>query len=359
MRLTPIHRAAKLCRHVEPELPHHLVRKQLINTQCWSTGQISPSLFQKISLMDLATREDANALELAIATRTESSPKAKSPHHSAPSLPEEPLVVIEPSSPWVAINLRDLWTYRELIYFLTWRDLKVRYKQTILGVGWVVIQPLLTTLIFTVFLGMLARVPSDEIHYPLFVYAGLLPWTFFANAVANSGNSLVGNAHLITKVYFPRLILPCAAVAARLVDLAIAFVILVGLMAYYGVGVTGSIVLLPLIVVLLMLFSLGFGMWVSALNVKYRDVGIALPVLIQLWMFVSPVVYPVSLIPERWQWAYELNPLVGIIEGFRSALFGRAFNWSALAVSVAVTLALLIYSAYAFRRMEKDFADLV
>jgi lipopolysaccharide transport system permease protein len=274
-------------------------------------------------------------------------------------LPDEPLVTIEPGRSALGVDFTNLWAYRELLYFLTWRDLKVRYKQTILGVAWVLVQPLLTTLIFTVFLGMLARVPSDGVPYPLFVYAGLLPWTFFANAVANSGGSLVGNAHLITKVYFPRLIIPCAAVGGRLVDLAIALVILAGLMACYGVGVTGGVVLLPLIIVLLMSFSLGFGLWVAALNVKYRDVGIALPVLIQLWMFVSPVVYPASLIPEGWRRAYELNPLVGIIENFRAALLGQPLNWPALAVSGAVTLALLIYSAYSFRRMEKDFADLV
>lgn len=309
--------------------------------------------------MVLATRKDAKALELSSPAQNKSSQKAESPHRPRPSLPEEPLVIIEQSKPWVAINLRDLWTYRELLYFLTWRDLKVRYKQTLLGVMWVVMQPVLTTLIFTVFLGMLARVPSNGLPYPLFTYAGILPWVFFANAVGNSGNSLVGNAHLITKVYFPRLIIPFAAVAARLLDLAIALIILAGLMAYYRVELTRSIILLPLMIILLTLFSLGFGMLVSALNVKYRDVGVALPVLIQLWMFSSPVVYPASLIPEQWRWAYELNPLVGIIEGFRAALFGQGFNWPALTISVVITLALFIYSAYAFKRMEKDFADLV
>ncbi len=306
--------------------------------------------------MDLSTSE--SVLEPAT-TQTTSSSRAEPPRQISPSLPEEPLVIIEPSKSWVAINLRDLWTYRELLYFLIWRDLKVRYKQAVLGVVWVVIQPLLTTVIFTIFLGLLARIPSDGIPYPIFVYAGLLPWTFFANAVSNSGNSLVGNAHLITKVYFPRMIIPGAAIGARLVDFAVAFITLAGFMIYYNVAITWSILMLPVLVVLITLFSLGFGMWISALNVKYRDVGIAIPVLIQLWMFVSPVVYSSSLVPARWQWIYALNPLVGIIEGFRASLLGREFNWSALAISTIITLALLIYAAYDFRRMEKSFADIV
>lgn len=272
-------------------------------------------------------------------------------------MPDEPLVVIESSKSWVTINIPDLWAHRELLYFLIWRDLKVRYKQTMLGVAWVIMQPLLTTLIFTVFLGKLARVPSDNVPYPLFAYAGLLLWTFFASAVTHSGNSLIGSAQLITKVYFPRMLIPGAAVGARLVDFAIAFTILIGLMVYYGVAVTWSIVMAPVIVLLLTLLTLGIGMWTSALNVRYRDIGIALPVLIQLWMFVSPIVYPLSLVPARWQWVYALNPLVGIIEGFRASLFGQELNWLALAFSTAVTLVLLIYSAYTFKRMEKTFAD--
>jgi len=285
--------------------------------------------------------------------------KPELPHHALHPLPEEPVVIIEPSKSWVALNLRDLWAYRELFYFLIWRDLKVRYKQTVLGVAWVIMQPLLMTITFTVFLGMLARVPSDRIPYPLFVYAGLMPWTFFSNAILNSGNSIVGNAHLITKVYFPRMIVPAAAIGARLVDFGIAFIILVGLMFYYRVAVTWSILMLPALVVLISLFSLGFGLWTSAINVKYRDIGIALPVLIQLWMFVSPVVYPLSIVPAEWQWLYALNPLAGIIDGFRASLFNRGFNWWALGISVVATVGLLIYSAFTFKRMEKNFADLV
>ena len=312
--------------------------------------------------MDLTTSESAGTLKPAVRT---APPAAATPHnhHLPHPLPDEPLVTIEPSKSWVALDLRDLWLHRDLLYFLMWRDLKVRYKQTVLGVAWVVMQPLLTTLIFTVFLGRLARVPSDGIPYPVFVYAGLMPWMFFSGAVSITSNSIVGNAHLITKVYFPRLIIPSAAIGARLVDFAISFVILVGLMICYRIPMTWSILLLPVFVALITLLALGFGMWTSALNVKYRDVGVVLPVLIQLWMFVSPVTYPASLVGqglgERWQLLYALNPLTGIIEGFRASLFGRRFDGVALAISVVTTLALLVYSAYAFRRMEKSFADVV
>lgn len=281
------------------------------------------------------------------------------PQHAERELPDKPLVTVEATSSWVALNLVDLWSYRELLYFLMWRDIKVRYKQTVFGVAWVVMQPLLMTIIFTVFLGRLARVPSDNIPYALFAYAGLLPWTFFSSAVSTTGNSLVGNAHLITKVYFPRIIIPTATIGARLVDFGISFLIMFGLMIYYRVEPTWHLVMLLPLVVLITLLALGFGMWTSALNVKYRDIGMALPVLIQLWMFASPIVYPASLVPPDWRWAYALNPLVGIMEGFRSALFGLRFNWTALAISTVITLVLLVYSAYAFRRREKTFADIV
>ena len=274
-------------------------------------------------------------------------------------LPEQPLVIIEPNKPWGALDFRDLWAYRELLYFLTWRDVKVRYKQTELGIAWAIIQPLFTMLVFTLFFGRLAGVPSDNVPYPVFAYAGLLAWTFFANAITNSGNSLVGSANLITKVYFPRMIIPGAAVAAGLVDFAIAFVILVVLMIYYGVMVTWSILMFPAVVLVTILLALGVGMWLSALNVKYRDVRFALPFLVQLWMFVSPVIYPTSFLPARFRWFLWLNPMTGIIEGYRSALFGRPFNWTALAVSTGITLGLLVYASYSFRRMEKSFADIV
>jgi lipopolysaccharide transport system permease protein len=303
--------------------------------------------------MDLPTTKNAGAFRTVGAARNAAD--ARPPR--AP-VPEEPLVVIEPGNRWAALDLRDLWTYRELLYFLVWRDLKVRYKQAVFGLGWAIMQPLLLTLIFTVFLGRLARVPSDDLPYALFVNAGLVPWTYFSNAVVGSGNSLVGSSHLITKVYFPRVIIPAAAVGARLVDSAVAFVILGGLMAYYAVAPTWNILLLPALVGLLTLLALGVGMWISALNVKYRDVGVVLPVLIQVWMFASPVVYPSGLVGD-WRWAYSLNPVAGIIEGFRASLFGRAFDWPSLAAAAAVTLALLVSSLYVFRRMEKSFADLV
>ncbi len=222
-----------------------------------------------------------------------------------------------------------------------------------------IMQPLIMTIIFTVFLGGLVRVPSDGVPYALFAYAGLLPWTFFSGAVSTTGNSLVGNAPLITKVYFPRLIIPVSAIAARLVDLGAAFLILVGLMVYFRVGVTVQILLTPLVILLLALLALAVGLWASAANVKYRDVGIALPVFIQLWMFCSPIVYPMSLVPARWQLAYSLNPVVGIVEGFRSSLFGLPVKWPPLLISTAVTFIFLVYSSYAFRRREKSFADII
>jgi lipopolysaccharide transport system permease protein len=270
------------------------------------------------------------------------------------------IIRIRPSKGWVGLGLRDLWAYRELLYFLTWRDIKVRYKQTVLGASWAIIQPLFTMLLFTLFFGKLAQLPSDGIPYPIFAYAGLLPWTFFSNAVTNSGNSLVGSSNLITKVYFPRMIIPGAAVGAGLVDFAIAFVVLVGLMIYYGVALTTKLLALPFLLVLTTLLALGVGMWTSALNVRYRDIRYALPFVIQLWMFASPIIYPASLMPQKWRWVLRLNPLTGIIEGYRSSLLGRTpFDWPSLGISTMITLAILVYSAYSFRRMEKTFADIV
>jgi len=214
-------------------------------------------------------------------------------------------------------------------------------------------------LVFTLFFGRLAGVPSDNVPYPIFAFTGLLAWTFFSNAITTSGNSLVGSAHLITKVYFPRMIIPGAAVAAGLVDFAIAFVILVLLMIYYGVGFTWNMLMFPVMVLLTTLLALGVGMWLSALNVKYRDIRFALPFMVQLWMYLSPIIYPTSFLPAKLRSVLLLNPMTGIIEGYRSSLFGRPFNWISLAISAVITLLLLIYSSYAFRRMEKSFADIV
>lgn len=272
---------------------------------------------------------------------------------------EKPLVSIRAGDKFAIGDLKSLWAYRDLLYFLTWRDVKVRYKQTVLGVAWALIQPLFTMIIFTIFFGRLAQLPSDGIPYPLFACAAVLPWTFFSNAVTNSGASLVGSANLITKVYFPRMIIPASAVAAGLIDLMVAFGLLIVLMAYYGVGMGWNMLMVPALIVLTVLLAIAAGMWMSALNVKYRDIRYALPFVIQLTMFVTPIIYPVSLVPAKWRWALTLNPLAGIIEGYRSAFFGRPFDWPMLAVSAAITFALLFYSAYHFRQVERAFADIV
>lgn len=274
-------------------------------------------------------------------------------------LPTEPLVVIQPSRKWSLLNLTDIWAYRELLFFLTWRDVKVRYKQTALGAAWAILQPLFMMLIFTIFFGRLGGVGSSGIPYPLFSLGGLVPWTFFSNAITASGNSLVGSAHLITKVYFPRLIVPAAAMLAGLVDFLLAFLLLCLLMIYYRVGITVQILFLPVLVLLTALFSLAVGTWMSALNVKYRDVRFALPFLIQLWLFVSSVILPSSSVPAKWRWLLLLNPMSAIIEGYRSALFGLPFDWPALSVAAVLTLLVLLYAIYAFARVERSFADII
>ncbi|HEX8501569.1 MAG TPA: ABC transporter permease [Pyrinomonadaceae bacterium] len=308
----------------------------------------------------MTTSGSASVLKPAAALTDSEGAAAGAGEGAPPALPEHPLVVIERGRSTGLGALGDLWHYRELLYFLVWRDLKVRYKQTALGVAWVVMQPLLTTLVFSVFLGLLARVPTDGgAPYPVFVFAGMLPWTFFSGAVATSGNSLVGNSHLITKVYFPRVIIPMAAVGGRLVDFLVSFVVLALLLAFYRIAPTWNLLMLPPLVLLVTLLGLAVGMWASASNVRYRDVAAILPVLVQLWMFASPVVYPLKLVPEGWRALYSLNPLVGVIAGFRSAVLGHPFEWGALAFSAAVTVALLAFAALTFRRMEKHFADLV
>ena len=285
--------------------------------------------------------------------------ESSQPSGTTLQLPDEPLVVIQPSSKWNLLNLKEIWAYRELLFFLTWRDVKVRYKQTVLGAAWAILQPLFMMIIFTIFFGKLGGVDSGGVPYPVFALAGLVPWTFFSNTITASGNSLVGSAHLITKVYFPRLIVPAAAMMAGLVDFVLAFLLLVVLMIYYRVPVTSQLVFLPVLVLLTALFGLGVGTWMSALNVKYRDVRFALPFAIQLWLFVSSVIVPSSALPAKWRWVLMFNPMSGIIEGYRAALFGHPFDWPALGVATVLTIGMLFYSVYSFGKAERSFADII
>lgn len=269
-------------------------------------------------------------------------------------------VTVRPSSGWVSMRSRELWDYRELFYFLTWRDIKVRYKQTAFGAAWAVLQPFLTMVVFSLFFGSLAGISSGDVPYPVFAFAALVPWTFFATAVTLASNSLVEQERILAKVYFPRLIVPAAAVLACLVDLAIAFVVLLGMMLVYGIVPSAAIVTLPFFVMFAAATALAVGLWLSALNVQYRDVRYVIPFLVQLWLFASPVAYPSSLVPEPWDALYGLNPMAGVIEGFRWALLGEAPPpGPMLAVSVAATAALLVGGLLYFRRMERSFADVV
>ena len=306
--------------------------------------------------MNVITGDKAN--ELKNSSTAPASSVEPEPSHKLPTLPDKPLVVIEAKKGFVNLGLRELWAYRELLYFMIWRDVKIRYKQTMLGVTWAIIQPLFTMLIFTIFFGRLAGIPSDNLPYPIFAYAGLMPWTFFTNAVTASGNSLVGSSNLITKVYFPRMIIPAASVGAGLVDFAVAFLVFIPMMLYFGISPTWQLLMLVPLLFIATMLALGVGMWMSALNVKYRDIRYALPFLMQLWMFVSPIIYPASLL-KNWRWVLAINPLTGIIEGFRSALLGKPFGWSSIAVSTVITVATLMFAIYSFRRMEKRFADIV
>jgi len=259
-----------------------------------------------------------------------------------------------------------VWAYRELLYFLIWRDVKVRYKQTVLGAAWAILQPLMTMLVFTIFFGGLAKVGSDGLPYPIFSYAGLLPWTFFAQGLSQSSASLVGSSNLIKKVYFPRLVIPISSVLGGLVDFAIAFVVLFGMMSYYGIWPSAAVVFLPLLLLLAIGAALGVGMWLSALNVEYRDVRYVVPFFVQLWLFVTPVIYPASTVAAKLRelglptWLYGLNPMAGVVEGFRWALLGTGSRpGPVLLASVAVTVLLLSSGAFYFRKMERTFADVV
>jgi lipopolysaccharide transport system permease protein len=271
-----------------------------------------------------------------------------------------PTLRIAPSKGWVSLKLNELWEYRELLYFLIWRDIKVRYKQTALGAAWAIIQPFFTMVVFSLFFGRLAKVPSDGIPYPIFSFAALVPWTFFANGLSQSSNSLVGSANLITKVYFPRLTIPIASVLSGIVDFVLAFVVLLGMMLYYGTMPTLNVLWLPLFLLLALIASLGVGLWLSALNVEYRDVRYVVPFITQFWLFVTPIAYPSSLLPEPWRTLYGLNPMVGVVEGFRWALLGtKTAPGPIIAVSSTAAVVILVTGAFYFRRMEKTFADIV
>ena len=277
-----------------------------------------------------------------------------------PAAPAVPHVPIRPPRGWSSLELRELWQYRELLFFLIWRDIKVRYKQTALGAAWAVLQPVFSMVVFSLFFGRLAKVPSDGIPYPVFSYCALLPWQLFAYALAESSNSVVTNERLITKIYFPRLVIPIAGVLAGLVDFSIAFVVLIFLMLHYGIVPTWTIATLPLFVLLVLLTALAVGLWLSALNVRYRDVRYTVGFLTQIWLFLSPVAYPSSLVPARWRPLYGVNPMAGVVEGFRWALVGKTPAPGAmLAVSVVVVLLLLAGGLFYFRRMENSFADVI
>jgi lipopolysaccharide transport system permease protein len=273
---------------------------------------------------------------------------------------ELPIVIIKPSRSWVLPQLRDVWAYRELLYFLVWRDLKVRYKQTVLGALWAIIKPFSMMVIFSIFFGKLAKIPSEGIPYPIFTYAALLPWSYFAQSLSACSNSLVGNSHLITKVYFPRLIIPISSLMSGLVDFAISFSILLAMMVYYQIIPTLLALLLPLLILMAMATALGAGLWLSALNVQYRDIRFALSFLVQFWFFATPVVYPSSLVPNKWRLIYALNPMVGVVECFRRTLLGKGQIMSPMCIlSIVIAVLLLVTGIFYFRRMEKGFADVI
>jgi len=273
---------------------------------------------------------------------------------------QEEVLIIRPTRGWGSLNLRDLWIYRELVYFLTWRDLKVRYKQTALGAAWAILQPVLSMVVFSVFFCGLLNVPSDGIPYPVFSYTGLLPWGVFSKALNDAGRSLVTNRTMITKIYFPRMVIPLASVLAGVVDFLIAFVVLLGLMLYFQIKPTSNVWTLPFFLLLALITALGVGLWLSAMNVLYRDIGYIIPFLTQLWFYMTPIVYPSSEIPEQYQLLYALNPMVGVVEGFRWALLGTdTAPGPMVAVSAVIAVLMLVSGMFYFRRMERTFADMV
>lgn len=271
-----------------------------------------------------------------------------------------PVVYIRPSKGWISLNLGELWAYRDLAYFLIWRDIKVRYKQTVLGAAWAILQPTFTMVVFSLFFGRLAGIPSDGVPYPIFSYAALVPWQFFANGLTNSSNSLVGSANLIKKVFFPRLLIPVSAVLGGIVDFVLAFVVLLFMMAFFGIVPTKNVIWLPLLLLLALITSLGVGLWFSALNVQFRDIRYALPFVVQAWMFITPIAYPSSLLSEPWRTLYAINPMAGVVEGFRWALLDTDTQPGLMVyVSAVVAVVTFISGLYYFRRMEKTFADVV
>lgn len=277
------------------------------------------------------------------------------------AIPQDvPVTIIEPTSGWRALNLREVWRYRELLYFMTWRDVKVRYKQTVIGAAWAVLQPFLTMVIFSVIFGNLAKIASEGVPYPVFSYSGLLPWTFFAAAMSQAGTSLVSNANMVSKIYFPRVILPAASVLAAALDFGVAFIVLLVMMVYFGVAPGVAILTIPLFLLLAFMTAFGVSLWLSAINVKYRDVRYTIPFMTQFWLFATPVAYPSSMIPERWRLLYGLNPMSGVVEGFRWALLGTENPPNGLiAVSSLVVVAIFVGGLFYFRRMEREFADVI
>ena len=269
------------------------------------------------------------------------------------------VTLIEPIKGWRMLDWRELWAYRELLWVLTARDIKVRYKQTVLGAGWAILRPFITMVIFSVVFGQLAKMPSDGYPYPVFVYAALLPWTFFATAIGTSGGSLVGSSHLVSKVYFPRLIIPLSSVGAGLVDLLISTGILLLMMLYYGVGWSWNLLAAPLLLLFVIFTALGVGTLLSALTVAYRDFTHLTPFMVQIWMYITPVIFPVSLVPERWQWLLYLNPMTGLVEGFRSAFLGKPFDWDGLGISFAIAIAIFLIGVAYFEKVERRFADII
>ena len=270
------------------------------------------------------------------------------------------VTIVKPQEGRLRVDFRELWEYRELLFFLVWRDIKVRYKQTVIGGAWAILQPTASMVIFSIFFGRFANIPSDGVPYPLFAYAGLLPWLYFSSSMSQCGISVVGNAALITKVYFPRLIIPLNGVFVPIVDFFLASSVLGALYLYYHETPAIQVVFLPVFLLLALMTALGAGLWLSALTVRYRDIPYALPFLVQLWFFASPVVYPVSLIPERWQWVYSLNPMVGVLDGFRWCLLDRpAPGLEVVGVSALVGITLIVTGLFYFKRVERHFADII